>query len=133
MSFSLQDLTWKVVEGDKISDLLLTILDNDGVHHLVSWHKVMTKIFLAHFEANLISFLLFLMKTVDLRQIFGFHQSWSSEYVDISHTIDFRPLVVPSHWLILGECGESSLHILLGVKRSMEIWSLSKWMRNDLA
>jgi hypothetical protein len=73
MSFSLQDLTRKVVEGDKISDLLLTILDNDGVHHLVSWHKVMTKIFLAHFEANLISFLLFLMKTVDLRQIFGFH------------------------------------------------------------
>lgn len=73
MPFSLQDLTWKVVEGDEISDFLVTILDNDGVHHLVSWHQVMAKILLAHLEAHLISFLLLLMKDVYLRQIFGFH------------------------------------------------------------
>ena len=73
MPFSLQNLTWKVIEGDEISDFLVTILDDDGVHHLVSWHQVMTEILLAHFEAHLISFLLLLMKEVYLRQIFGFH------------------------------------------------------------
>jgi|SaaInl59LU_5_DNA_1037362.scaffolds.fasta_scaffold56934_2 hypothetical protein len=73
MPISLQDLTRKVVEGDEISDFLLTILDNDGVHHLVSWHQVMTEILLAHLEAHLISFLLLLVKDVYLRQIFGFH------------------------------------------------------------
>ena len=73
MPISLQDLTRKVVEGDEISDFLVTILDNDGVHHLVSWHQVMTEILLAHLEAHLISFLLLLVKDVYLRQIFGFH------------------------------------------------------------
>ena len=133
MPLSLQDLTWKVVERDKISDFLVTILDDNGVHHLFSWHQVMAEFLLAHFEAHLISFLLLFMEDIHLGQIFGFHKPWSSENIDIGHTIDFSPLVVSSHCLILWECGETSFHVLLWVERPVEIRSLGKWVRNDLA
>jgi hypothetical protein len=33
----------------------------------------------------------------------------------------------------LWECGETSFHVLLWVERPVEIRSLGKWVRNDLA
>ena len=97
VTFSLQDLTWQVVEGDEVSDLLILVLNYDGVHHLFSWHQVMAELILGHFETNLISFLLFLVEAKDLWEIFGLHESWGSENVDTTHAINLGSLVVSSH------------------------------------
>lgn len=97
VTFSLQDLTWEIVEGNEIGNLLVTILNNDSVHNLISWHQVMSKLLLGHFETYLISFLLFLVKSIDLWEIFTLHESWGTEKVDISHTINLGPLIVSSH------------------------------------
>ena len=97
VTFSLQDLTWKVVEGDEVCDLLILIFNYDGVHHLVSWHQVMGKLLLSHFETYLISFLLFLVEDIDLWEIFGLHESWGTKKVDTTHAINLGSLVVSSH------------------------------------
>ena len=80
MPFSLEDLTWQIVERNKVSDLLgVLILNNDCIHNLISWHKVVSKLLLAHLERDLVSLLLLLVEAIHLRDVFGFHHSWGTD------------------------------------------------------
>ncbi len=78
MSFSLENLTWQIVETNKVSDLGLTLYDN-CVHYLVSWHQVVSKLLLAHLERYLVVLLLLLVEAVHLRDVFSFHHSWGAD------------------------------------------------------
>ena len=133
MPFSLKDLTWQVVEWNEVCDLLGgLILDYDGVHHFITWHQVVSKLLLRHLEGDLVSFLLFLVESIYLGDVFCLHHSWISDEDNFLEAVNLGSLVISCHWLLGWECCEPSLHIFLRVQRSMEIWSLREWMRDNL-
>ena len=98
MPFSLQNLTGQVVERNEVGDLLGgLVFDDDGIHNLVSWHQVVSKLLLGHLEGDLVSFLLLLVESVYLRDVFCLHHSWLADENNIFYTVNLGSLVISCH------------------------------------
>lgn len=117
-----KDLTWQVVERDKVSDLLLLhVLDNDCVDDAFLGHQVVAYLLLAELKVHVCIFHLLLVEGVDLRQVFRGHESGLTYQVDVLHVMDLHPLHVLGHGVLRCQRGEACLDVLLGVEGPVEV------------
>ena len=101
-----ENLTWQIVEGNEVCDLLLSnIFDNDGVDYLVLGHQVVGQLLLTELETNTCAHVLHLLfvESVHLWQIFGDHETWLTDQVDIFDIVKFYFFHVFCHCFLWSE------------------------------